>query len=457
MRRMGMHIRGILRAVLVCGMSVQILLGLAWLIKNMGGLQTFQESRWLLVGEGMAGKIYSGVLYRGLAALLSSHLWILYVLQLAAAVAAAYGLMSCFVEKDQKALRVLGALALTSIPQAMQCHLAVLPWSLGTSLLLTETALWRKLCGERREQNRGSAKTAVVMLLGWLLLLLIVPVYAWFSMPLLAAILWRTGKREGAKGRLLCVLAGLAVVLCCVTVNCGWNPAAWNRELAANFLSRTGWPYFQNDYDVIPQPLHDEIGLDTARKVSYYADGVEVSLIPKLEEQYGPEETTSLLWELAGICLKRNLRVDVKNVIWDMAAYHATPPILAMQLRGRAYDSHSGVNYEYMKNRDPLLTRYYVTFGSKWWWVMLGLTAVLMVCSMAEQGLSGKSSIWARGREFLRRWFPALAGLEWMILCFVAEGSGIMDYKKTLWVTILWYTAVLSQLAGNMRNSKAEL
>ena len=68
-----MHLRGVLRAVLACGMGVQILLGLAWLVKNMGGLQTFQESGWLLTGEGAAGRLYSGALYRGLVSLLSSH------------------------------------------------------------------------------------------------------------------------------------------------------------------------------------------------------------------------------------------------------------------------------------------------------------------------------------------------------------------------------------------------
>lgn len=51
-------------------------------------------------------------------------------------------------------------------------------------------------------------------------------------------------------------------------------------------------------------------------------------------------------------------------------------------------------------------------------------------------------------RLFLQRWFPVLAGMEWMILYFVAQGSGIMDYKKTLWVTVFWYAAALSQLVS---------
>ena len=51
-------------------------------------------------------------------------------------------------------------------------------------------------------------------------------------------------------------------------------------------------------------------------------------------------------------------------------------------------------------------------------------------------------------KTFLQCWFPVLAGMEWMILNFVLDGSGMMDYKKTLWVTILWYVAVLWSLAG---------
>ena len=139
MRRLGRHTQGVLRAALACGMGVQILLGLAWLMQNMGGLQNFQESRLLLAGESTGNGFYSGILYRGLALLLSSRLWILYVVQLSAAFAAAWVLWACFFPNGNKRLRLLCTLALVTFPQAMQCHLAVLPWSLGTSLLVGET------------------------------------------------------------------------------------------------------------------------------------------------------------------------------------------------------------------------------------------------------------------------------------------------------------------------------
>jgi len=483
MRQVGKHVGGVLRAALVCGMGVQILLGLAWLIKNMGGLQSFQESGLLLSGESAADGFYSGILYRGLVALLSSHLWILYGIQLTAALAAAYGLMSCFLSREKAVLRLFCALALTTIPQAMQCHLAVLPWSLGTSLLLGEAALWRRAWNMRRRnksaaQEPGSnpaaqgagqdmAKKAMgrltaALLLGWLLLLLVLPMYAWFVLPMTFVSLWRMGKDRRWTGRLACALAALALLLCSVTINCGWNPAHWNRRLAADALSRAGWPYFQYTYEIFPQSLHDEIGLVTAREVSAYADGVERVLIPRLEEMYGAEETTALLWRLTGICLRDNLKTDVKNIVWDMAAYHATPPVLAMQFRGRAYDAYSGINYEQMKSRAPLLTKYYVTYGGRWWWVMLALAAGVWGCTLlcraqcrSQQGAQSPSQRGTRGFSlrrgigtFLQCWLPVLAGMEWMIISFVLGGSGIMDYKKTLCVTILWYVAALWTLKG---------
>lgn len=459
MRQTGKHIQGTLRAVLVCGMSVQILLGLTWLFGNMGGLQSFQESMALLEGKVFDAGYFSGILYRSLAAALSSHLWILYGIQLAAAYGAAYGLMTCFVVREKRGLRLFCALALTMIPQALQCHLAVLPWSLGTSLLLGETMLWRKIWQStlaRRKEKLSQKTTRLLitgMLSGWLLLLLILPAYAWFVLPLLFAALWRAAKKEW-KARLACGLAVLVLCLCNVTVNYGWNPADWNRRLAASALSRTGWPYFQDSYVNLPNQLHEDIGLVTSREVSTYADGVERVLIPKLEEQYGPERTTAALWELAGICLRDNLKADVKNVIWDMAAYHAAPPILAMQLRGRAYDAYSGVNYEQMKTRSPLLTRYYVAYSGRWWWMMLALAAAIRLCDLLLRGETrregcerrGENGIWGRWRIFLQYWFPVLAGMEWMILCQVLSGSGIMDYKKTLWVTMLWYVMALCGL-----------
>lgn len=459
MQQTGKHIQGILRAVLVCGMSVQILLGLAWLFANMGGLQSFQESMALLEGKGFDAGYFSGILYQGLAAALSSRLWVLYGIQLAAAYGAAYGLMTCFVVREKQALRLFCALALTMIPQVLQCHLAVLPWSMGTSLLMGETMLWRKIwqgtLARREEKLSEKTKRLLVtgMLSGWLLLLLILPAYAWFVLPLLFSALWSAAEK-GWKGRLACALAALVLCLCNVTVNHGWNSADWNRRLAASALSRTGWPYFQDSYANLPSQLQEDIGLVTSREVSTYADGVERVLIPKLEEQYGPEGTTAALWEMAGICLRDNLKVDVKNMIWDMAAYHAAPPIFAMQLKGRAYDAYSGVNYEQMKTRSPLLTRYYVTYGARWWWMMLALAVAIRLCDLLPCGGTrkencewrGENGLWGRWRIFLQYWFPVLAGMEWMILSQVFRGSGIMDYKKVLWVTMLWYVMALCGL-----------
>lgn len=318
------------------------------------------------------------------------------------------------------------------------------------------------------------------MLLGWTLIILVLPIYAWFALPMVFAMLWRMGRSSKGTRRLVWGLTALALFVGSVTVNCGWNTSHWSRKLAADALSRTGWPNFQYTYDMFPQPLHDEIGLVTAREVSSYADGVELVLVPKLEEIYGTEETTEQLWKLAKICLRHNLKADIKNFIWDMAAYHATPPILAMQLKGRAYDAYSGINYEQMRNRAPLLTRYYVTYGGRWWWVMLALAAGIWGCGQLEtagarvrvrgrlpeklsgasqkqaDGMSkahvrrktGEKSLWGIGKTFLQRWLPVLAGMEWMILNFVLSGSGIMDYKKTLWVTILWYVVALWPLSG---------
>lgn len=446
-RQAGRHIQEVLRAALVCGMGVQISMGLAWLVYNIGGMQSFQESMALLAGRASGTGMYSGVLYRALAAVFSSCPWMLYGLQLAAAGWAAYGLTACFAAKEKRGFRLFCTLALMTIPQTMQCHLAVLPWSLGTSILLWETVLWRSiwqdtLDGGGEKQLQGTRKRRLAgMLSGWLLLLLILPAYAWFVLPLLFAALWRL-----AKSRWICGLALLALCLCNVTVGFGWNPADWNRRLAVSALSRTGWPSFESDYETFPQQLREDIGPVIARDVTAYADGVERLLIPRLEELYGEEKTTAVLWELAGICLRDNLMTDLKNIVWDMAAYHATPPILAMQLRGRAYEAYSGINYEQMKSEAPLLARYYVTYAGRWWWMMLALAAGIWLCGLPQRGNERGQT--HAVRSFVWYWLPVLAGVEWMILSQVFRGSGIMDYKETLWVIVFWYWIVLCQLAG---------
>ena len=106
------------------GFSVQIVLGLVWMVCNMGAVQDFA--------------VVSTGIYGVAAGLLGKAFPVMYVLQLAAACYAGQRLISrlCNKNPDNRRSRLFalwGSLALMTLPMAMQCHMAMLPYSLVCS------------------------------------------------------------------------------------------------------------------------------------------------------------------------------------------------------------------------------------------------------------------------------------------------------------------------------------
>ena len=150
-RAMG-HIRAVVSRILFIGGSVQILLGLLWMLLAFDDRQNFVGS---VYAEWLDG-LMTGVSYEP----------VVYLLQLGIAIVAGYqlldGLGTC-----RKFWKVWGSLALLTYPYAMQCHMAVLPDSLALSFFLLLLA-----AGLKKKRS---------IYLFWLLSAVFLPEYLYFG------------------------------------------------------------------------------------------------------------------------------------------------------------------------------------------------------------------------------------------------------------------------------------
>ena len=149
MQRAVRHISAILGRVIFIGFSIQIVFGMTWMCLNFSKLPQFGESLFYVeISKNFICDEYTGILYpvflllargiEGLAGL--PYYCVMYVVQLLVACYAAHRLLMGL-KKTKRALNLWGSLAVLTLPMAMQCHLAVLPYSLVSSFFLLELSI----------------------------------------------------------------------------------------------------------------------------------------------------------------------------------------------------------------------------------------------------------------------------------------------------------------------------
>lgn len=416
MKKIASALCHIVKGMLFIGFSIQIILGLAWMCFNFIDGQKFGAP--------------SGLVYPVLAGILGDAEWVLYLLQL--------GLASWAAGKFLAPLlpggifwKIWGALALVTIPVAMQCHMAVLPYSAVSSLFLLELCFCRRMLGEEGEIVTGAAKGAACILGLWALL----PEYGLFGMvPLALTFLVLCLRRRGEGKR---VAAGILVAAAFVGILAGVDsltPEPEGRKVTFEqaFVSRFAWPSLWNDSRSWPPELL-EAADSVLWEASYTPSRMESLLFPAIEKAAG-EEAGELYREIVRIAWEKNRSRILKEIAWDVMGYGAAPAILRMQLEARAYDSYSGRNYEIMFQNAPVLTKYYVEYGCWWFVAAIGLAVVSSVCGPA----CGRKKIsW----QFLLICILS-AGVP--VLVYTMRGAGMMDYKCTAAIPGLWMAWVLS-------------
>ena len=449
--------------VLFIGFSIQIVLGLCWMAGNFPGGQQFGESAlYVEISKNLICDEYEGILYPVLILIARGiedffripYRYILYLLQLCLAFAAAFRILQSAGGKG-KALTVWGSLALLTFPMAMQCHLAVLPYSLTGSFLLLELSFTFDIL---RQGGELRSRQLIKVLAFWLLAALMQPVYLYLgAIPVIFLFLfgvtksWRANKKK--------ILYNGIMILAFVGMICGVQDLTQvegyygrvHKSLNACLMSRCAWLYVENGYEFWPQEAKEIVPREQVVQISYYADNMERILAKPLEDAVGVERAGEIFGEIAGLAWQHHKVRILHNAAWDVVGYTFAPVVLQRQLTGKAYDSYSGGNYDMMRAATPKLTEYYLNYSCWWFAAGLGVAAAVglaVVIKAFYEAWRRTSRITFHGGKVLSV-LICLFTSGGMVLLYSLRGAGMMDYKKSVAVTLLWLLgALLSCIRG---------
>lgn len=454
MRKTAGHISMILRGILMTGFSIQIAFGVVWMCFHFACRQEFGGS--------------AGILYRGIRALAGGRYWLIYILQLMCGGYAGYRFVR-IISPGRLRRNIWESLVLLTFPMAMQCHMALSPCSLVSSFFMLELSAavsvvrgeGEAAAGEMMQaQGRGDGPVSVEgkgflrKLAGgalcWAVLALLLPEYFILgAVPLILAVLFRLPaliRRLSELGAVLLLLGAFGGMIVGIGQLSGEEGYLPDRESVCFALfSRMAWPTLWPDSEDWPGEVQ-AVARDLAWETSQQADNMQRIFRPLLREKIGEGRAAELYLEMALFSWKRHTFPIIRQIGGDFLGYCVTPLILPMQLEGEAYASYSGRNYEMMFQDTPVLTKYYVRYGCRWFAVMLVLApllaAVNRICGLGQRKRRGK------GRRCFAQISTCLIPAGIVTALYTLRGAGVMDYKQTVAVGLLWLAAALFFMRG---------
>lgn len=411
----------LLKGMLFIGFSVQSVLGLIWMCANFIEVQHFAGPK--------------GFLYPLILGTLGKVPQFLYLLQLGLAGFAGYVLLKPILPTG-RFWRVWYVLAFMSFPMAIQCHLALLPYSFVSSLFFLEISCCREAI--RNESGIGLKSVAGAGVC-WVGLALLLSEYLWFGLiPPAVTLLVRLPRLCGNRRSfaysvlLLAAFGGIAAG----TVSLTKTEEGYGRTFWFSMASRMTWPTIWQDSEGWSRELLQILPRETIMQTSYAPDNMELIFQPALEAAVGQEKAQEYYREIAGWSLQMRKSRIIRQVGWDMLIYAVPQAVLQQQLKGVGYDSWSGMNYGVMAQEHPKLTKCYVSYGCWWFWAMLGIAASFLTALKF-----GGGKLFQKGIVLsLSVYILSAGGIP---AYYVMRGSGIADYKCALVLSAMWAVPAL--------------
>lgn len=417
---------------------MQIILGMIWGIANFAKMQEFGETYiYIETSKTLVCDEYIGILYsllvfvaKGLESLfVIPWFCFLYVMQLAVAGWAAYRLVVTLQDVLEKNVhlvtRVWVVLSILTIPQVLQCHLAVLPNSLSCSLYMAMVTYGVRTI---RDDSDKTKKNLVVLGALWVAVSLLMPEYRVLGGVLFVVVIIRKIKntRKVQMLLLLVLFFGMTVGFSVLAQIHGAQGHAKD-SLALKAVSRFVWPDFQEYHGMWPDEIKNAISWEEAGVISRTADGIQTVFAPMMEQALGEKEAEKVYWKLVGTAAHIRTRDIVESIVWDGACHIFSPYLLTKQLEGVGYQSYSGRNYEIMKAHTPGITKHYIAYEG--WWFVTGIVVAALISIIT---INDKRKSLLAGKGLL------IVSALVMVIYYTMQGAGIMDYKQTIYVTVLW-------------------
>ncbi len=448
---MSKKIKELVRNIVYILMALQVGFGILWTACNFTVIPDFEESWELLVmAKGHFVDEYTGFLYvlciSG-AMLLEKVIKlpacsVLYILQLITA----YCAYCTFIQKVVTYRQTQGAklrkrkffygLFILTMPVILQVHMAVLPYSLASSVLVMLLAelcmLWRK---DYELQTKAICKIAFL----WIIGALICPDYGWIGGIAVVFAFIKYGVAHTQ--RIIGFFVMIMVSVICINSLHGFfqEPGSMGKiqkTWYATMLTRVVWPNFGQFSYFWKEEIKETWNEAQLRELSSHPEAIIYEFGPTIEEMFGREEANNIYSEM----VRRTFELDTKNILMDMAedsaAYLCPPLTMFVQLQGVG-TSYTGWNYGRLRDNTPELTKWYVDISLRGWIYILSSCVFLEILLLKK-----------KKRTERKEWIGAyLCGVSILINLWYMMVSGHMqDYKKVLVISILWGMLVIKVL-----------
>lgn len=424
----------ILKRILIVGFGIQILLGLLWMCGQIPTVQEFGESPGYLYpfAVQIIGRIAETF---GIPVALP-----FYFLQLGFALYSTHAFLMG-IGGSKGVFHIFCVMSVLTLPFALQCHLALLPYSLAGSLLLLQITHTVKACKEKK----FTVTMFVSLSLFWLLQGLLLPEYAifagiiWFAAFIMA---WVWTEKEKKQKRILYLL----LTVCFVGIF--WTVGNWDGSLekgvsrdsiAIHMASRFTVGRLAQLYDNFPETVKEVMSYEEVQHYSYSHEEWQTELRDQITEALGDREGERFFWKIAEAGRILFGRQVWHDILIDGICYGFSPITLQIQLMDRGCASYSGRNYEIMAMKNPSLTRIYVNYSCWWYAVCLVVGCFMGIICLFQKALANFKNV-----SVLLTAFFCLLTAAVMIVWYVLQGSGMMDYKKTMIITVFWAVGVMT-------------
>lgn len=441
----------VVRAVVFCLLGIQIVLGVLWSCINLAEIPLFGETAELEeISRTFYFDGYSGVLYPvliRLAGVFESFLplkycVILYLLQLLVAFIVYRDFQKKVFGIDDNKKNTLFALYAMTVPTVLQCHMAVLPYSLASSVFLWMVShvicLWR--------EKDFLAKRLICICGGWMISAALIPDYAWIGA--VTVVIGFLGYM--VQHRKFAVKLVIAMIFTALSIGVFQNmflkdnPEKIQRTVGAAMVSRVVWPDFLT-YDYFWSPEIRAVWDDNGMLgLAYAPEKVIYEFGPVMEQTYGKEFANDTYWSMAKIAFSVGTRKIVGEIGVDFASYICPPATMYFQLKGIGC-SFTGWNYGRMTDYTPELAKAYVTFSLKSWFC-IGLLSILYWIFFREKKLQPEKM--EKGEKKWQFIFLMLISLLINIWYVMSKGH-MQDYRYAIVISVLWALGFARCLSSN--------
>lgn len=446
----------VLQITIYIWLGIQVVLGICWIACNLGKIPDFLETEELLtMSTSLCVDEYTGYLYplviRGFH-VLSERIPVpactmLYLLQLIVAyLAYDYFLQKVVFYKAWKwaALRKripIYVAFLVTIPPVLQVHMAVLPYSMASSLLLILVAniivIWQ-------DEQKVKVKDLLRITLLWLLSAQICVDYVWicgvviiigmvYYMWLHKCFCWKMSLTFLVT---IFLIGGVNSVL-----QTPGSMGKIQRSPEGVLLSRMVWPKFVQMEDFWEESVKNQYSTEELLSISTYPEKVIYDFGPRMDSVLGYKEANRVYRNM----IKQTVSIDTKYMLSAMlkdgGAYICPPITIYLQLQGVG-SSFTGWNYGRMKDFSPRLTTVYVNI-SLTGWIYLFISSILLIMFSAFP-----KEWWPENRR--KRSTRLLLYCTIIILItdlwYVMTSGHMQDYKKVPIISVLWAIGMIAVL-----------